>query len=308
MKRVFKTILVVGLCGVGTLALAHAVLGKHRTRDVLKKLQKVAQAEADELIAKKSDIREDLAQLREEYPKQIALVKSQIREVERQLEKVSDEETRGEDIVRLCEEDISYLEDQRDSVGAIYGDDRAIEHRGGRYSAEEAGRLVLRIEETRGIYLDRLNDLALEREMLEEELSQLNAELEGLEFEQSEFEAEYQSLVRELERLERNEEMLKLVEKRDAHRSTNHSAAMDTLDGVRSAVERARLEQEERLKSARGTSRDTDYESRARVLELERKREARRKTEGAPETPAPAGDDEADETAEEEMETRSIKG
>jgi chromosome segregation ATPase len=272
MKKFFKGVLIVGLCGVATVAVAHAVLGKHRTHDAAKALQKMAQSEVDELIRQQSDLKEELSKLREEYPRQIAMLRSQGAQIDRQLEALTKEETRATDIVRLCEEDISYLEDQRETVGSVYADTRAIEHRGSKYNASEAEQLIGRIAETRGIYVTRLDDISAERAVLEGEKDQIAIELAAVEAEQAEFEAEYQSLVREIERLKRNEELLKVAEGRRGMGCERHSEAMSTLTDVKSAVERARMEQEERLKSARVAPRSLDYETRAKLLELERQR------------------------------------
>jgi len=298
MKKFFKTVFIVGLCGVGTIALAHAVLGKHRTHDAAKALQKMAQGEVDELIRKQKDMKDELSKLRSEYPKQIAMLKSQINQVDRQLASLDKEETRSADIIRLCEEDISYLEDQREVVGSVYTEARVIEHRGSKYNSSEAEQLTARIAETREVYVTRQDDIRREREILQGERDQLALELQSVEAEQAEFEAEYQSLVREIERLERNEEMLKVAECRRGIGDDRHSEAMSTLNDVKTAVERARLEQEERLKSARVAPRSLDYETRAKLLELQRQREAKQKTETTPETPT---SDEKEEEAEEEL-------
>lgn len=285
MKKFFKTVFIVGLCGVGTIALAHAVLGKHRTRDAAQALQNLAQAEVDELIAKQKDLKHELSKLREVYPRQIAVVKSQLKQVDRQLASLDTEEARANDIVRLCEEDISYLEDQRDVVGAVYSDVRAIEHRGSKYTVAEADTLVTRIGETREIYVLRLDEIEQERHVLNGEKDQLTLELHAIEAEQQEFEAEYQSLLREIERLERNQEMLEIAEERRGYGCERHGEAMSTLNDVKTAVERARIEQEERMKAARVAPKSLDYETRARLLEIQRKREAKQKTEATPESP-----------------------
>ena len=285
MKKFFKTVFIVGLCGVGTIALAHAVLGKHRTRDAAEALQNMAQAEVDELIAKQKDLKHELSKLREEYPRQIAVVKSQLKQVDRQLAELDTEENRANDIVRLCEEDISYLEDQREVVGSVYDEARVIEHRGSKYTTAEADTLVTRIGETREIYVLRLDEIENERAVLNAEKDQLTVELQSIQAEQQEFEAEYQGLLREIERLERNQELLELAEQRRGYGCERHGEAMSTLNEVKTAVERARFEQEERLKAARVAPKSLDYETRARLLEVQRKREAKQKTEHTPESP-----------------------
>ena len=109
MKRFIKTVFIVGLCGVGAIALAHAVLGKHRTQNAARALQNMAQQSVDELSAAQQDLKEELGNLRDEYPRQIAMLRSKIKQVDREVSALDKEETRAADIVRLCEEDISYL-------------------------------------------------------------------------------------------------------------------------------------------------------------------------------------------------------
>lgn len=287
MKKFFKTVFIVSLVGVGVVFAAHAVLGKQRTRDAVKALRGMAQGEVDELIKRQKDMEDELAKLRAEYPKQIAAIRSQISEVDRRLAEIGKEETRAADIIRLCEEDISYLEDQRGVLGSVYAAERAIEHRGSHYTAAEADVLIGRIAQTRGLYTDRQSDLKAEREVLTAERETLLVEMEELKLEQAEFETEYNSLLREIERLKRNEELLQIKEGRNGCGKDRHDEAMSTLGAVKASIERARFEQEERMKSAHITPKSLDYETRARLLEVQRQREAKQKTTSQPESPAP---------------------
>jgi chromosome segregation ATPase len=232
----------------------------------------MAQSEVDELIKRQNDLQQELSKLRAEYPRQVALLRSQAAEVDRRIEELAREEARARDITRLCEEDISYLEDQRATVGSVYAD-RVIEHRGSRYTPPEAETLIGRISETRGLYTGRLADIQAERAVLAAEKEQIEAEVAELRAEQAEFEVQYASLLREIERLKRNEELLKIRERKSC--DDRHGEAMSTLNEVKAAIERARIEQEERMKAARITPRSMDYETRAKVLELQRKRQPR---------------------------------
>jgi hypothetical protein len=148
---------------------------------------------------------------------------------------------------------------------------RAIEHHGGRYSVAEAQRLVERIARTRQMYAGKAESVTLEREQLLEESGRVQAELMAVQAEQAEFEVQYASLVREIESLRRNNELIKLAEKRRGNRCDGHAEAMQTLDQVKSALERARIEQEERLKSLRASSADMGYEARARLNRVQEK-------------------------------------
>jgi hypothetical protein len=298
MKTFFKTGFIVGICGIGVVAAAHVVLGKARTHDAVKALRNMAQGEVDELIKKQKDLEEELAKLRSEYPKQIAVIRTHAAEVDRRLDELTLEETRANDIVRLCEQDISYLEDQRDVVGSVYADKRVIEHRGSNYTAIEAQTLIGRIAETRTLYTTRLEDINAERAVVLSEKEGLAVELSELRTEQAEFEAEYTTLLREIERLKRNEELIDLRERKSGCES-RHKEAMSTLNDVKSAIERARIEQEERMKAARYTPRSLDYETRAKLLEVQRKRESKRKTQPTAETVV-APDDDKNEVEEEE--------
>lgn len=280
MKRFFKTVVILGVCTVGVVALTHAVLGKQRTRDAASALQKMAQSEVDELIQKQSDMKEELSKLRDDYPRQIALLKSQLKDIERRLEELDKETRKSDDIVKLCEEDISYLEDQRDTTVTSLADQRVIEHRGSRYTLAEAERLIARIGQTRAMYVTRSGDIENERQQLLAEQNSLGVELQEVQAEQAEFEVEYQGLLREIERLKRNDEVLKLTQKRKGSACGKHEGNMETLGQVKGAIERARIEQEERLKAANVTPRDLDYESRAKLLEQQRKQQQRQAKTG----------------------------
>lgn len=286
MRTLFKTMFIVGLCGVGVVAAAHVVLGKQRTHDAARALTRIAQHEVDELIQRQHDFQRELEKLRAEYPRHVAAIRSQLSEIARRESELDREEQRAVDIIRLCEEDISYLEDQRAVLAGAHSDQRLVEHRGSRYSIAEAETLTGRIAGTRSLYVNRATDIVAERAVLEAERDQLEVELHELQTEQAEFEAEYNSLLRELDRLKRNEELLKIRERKH-NGAERHGEAMRTLSDVKSALERARFEQEERMKSARITRRKLDYETRARLLEVQRQREASRRTRGTAELPAP---------------------
>ncbi|RIK61884.1 MAG: hypothetical protein DCC64_12000 [Planctomycetota bacterium] len=302
MCKFFKTIFIVGLVGLGTLGVAVAVLGKHRARDAVRSLQKMAQSEVDELIRRQNDMKEQLAALRDQYPKQVAALRAQQAEVDQQVKQLEKEAQRCTDIIALCDEDISTLTRQRKAAAQSQAGTAAISFRGGRYSLTEAETLTVRIHSTREMYARRLAEIGTEREVLASEKAQLASELELVTAEQQEFEAEYQSLVREIDRLKRNQELIELAERRTGQGYCRHGESMETLSKVRSALDKARTEQEERMKSARIAPRQNDYETRARLLEIERRREATRKVEGAPEQPMPAADDKPAEEEEPELE------
>jgi archaellum component FlaC len=271
MKTIFKTVVIVGLCAAGIVATAHVVLGKQRTRDAARTLQKMAQSEVDELIAHHADMKEELEKLREDYPRQVATLKAQLKEIERRLEELEKESTTAADIVRMCEEDISVLEDRRDGAAGTPASVRAIEHHGSRYSVPEAERLIARIAQTRQMYAAKADSISAEREQLNAESGRVQAELAAVQTEQAEFEVQYNSLVREIEGLRRNEEMIKLAEKRRGRGRECHAEAMSTLDQVKGALERARIEQDERLKSLRESAQDMGYEARAKLNQFNRK-------------------------------------
>lgn len=268
MKTIFKTVVIVGLCAVGVVATAHVVLGKQRTRDAAKALQKMAQSEVDELIAHHADMKEELEKLRDDYPRQVAALKAQLKEIERRLSEIEKESATAADIVRMCEEDISMLEDRRDSAAGTPASVRVIEHHGSRYSLPEANRLIDRIGRTREMYATRAESISAEREQLQAEASRVQAELASVQAEQAEFEVQYNSLVREIEGLRRNEQMIEMAEKRRGRGRECHAEAMSTLEQVKGALERAKIEQDERLKSLRESAQDLGYEARARLNRL----------------------------------------
>lgn len=266
MKRFFKTVVIVGLCTVGVVAAAHVVLGKERARDAAATLQRMAQGEVDQLIARHTDLKAELDKLRDDYPRQIAALRSQLRQIEARLEEIEREATQAADIMRLCEEDISYLEDGV-QLAADHG---SVEHRGSRYSRTDAGRLLARITQTRELYSAKAQAVSDEREQLNAEAARVTADLASIEAEQAEFETQYTGLLREIETLKRNEKALKLAEKRRCKGEGRHQEAMQTLGQVKEALQRARIEQEERIKAHRPAPRELDYEARARELQAGR--------------------------------------
>ncbi len=295
MCKLFKAVFIVGLVGLGTFGIACAVLGKQRAHDTIKSLQKMAQGEADELIRRQNDMKEQLAKLREQYPKQVATLRAQQLDVEEQAKQLEKEAAKCADILALCDADLNDI-----SASRKRAPNATIAFRGSKYAPADAEALVMRISKTREIYATRQADIKVERETLDTEKAQIAQELELVKAEQEEFEAQYQALVREIDRVKRNQELLHSAEKRKGYCGNRHEESMETLSQLKSALNKARMEQEERMKSLKITPRQQDYESRAKVVEIERERESKRKTEGASEEPAPKSEQPAEETEEEE--------
>jgi chromosome segregation ATPase len=296
MCKLFKAVFIVGLVGLGTFGIACAVLGKQRAHDTIKSLQKMAQGEADQLIKKQNDMKEQLAKLREQYPKQVAALRAQQLDVEEQAKALEKEAAKCADILALCDADLNEI-----SASRTRAPNAAIAFRGSRYAPAEAEALVIRISKTREIYATRQADIKVERETLETEKAQIAQELELVKAEQEEFEAQYQALVREIDRVKRNQELLNAAEKRKGYCGNRHEESMETLSQLKGALNKARMEQEERMKTLKIAPRQQDYESRAKVIELERERQTKRKTEGATEEPAPRSEETTQEAEDEEV-------
>ncbi len=300
MCKLFKAVFIVGLVGLGTFGIACAVLGKQRAHDTIKSLQKMAQGEADELIRKQNDMKEQLAKLREQYPKQVATLRAQQADIDEQAKQLEKEAAKCADILALCDADLNEISAARKRSNA------SITFRGSKYSPADADSLVVRISKTREIYATRQSDIKVERETLETEKAQIAQELELVRAEQEEFEAQYQALVREIDRVKRNQELLNSAQSRKGYCGNRHEESMETLSQLKSALTKARMEQDERMKSLKITPRQQDYETRAKVVEIERERETKRKTEGASEEPAPKAEQPAEEVDEEEEATFAI--
>ncbi|MCC6574196.1 MAG: hypothetical protein IT462_10435 [Planctomycetes bacterium] len=280
MKCFFKTVLIVGLVGIGTVGLAHVVLGKGRAHGAIKALQGMAQSEVDKLIASQNDMRTQLESLRSEYPKQIALLRSQSIEVERQLAALDRDSVRARDIINLCDADLNDIRNAKPDAKTA-----AISFRGSRYKPEQADALVSRVEQTRELYEERLADFDEQTRVLRVEHAAVQEQLASVREEQAEFEIQYQGLLREIERLSRNEESIRLAESRKAGVQGRHGETMNTLGAVKAAIERARIEQDERLRATRSKPADLDYEARAALHTREAKR-ATQPTAELPETVA----------------------
>jgi hypothetical protein len=277
------------------------VLGKQRAHDTIKSLQKIAQGEADELIRKQNDMKEQLAKLREQYPKQVATLRAQQADIDEQAKQLEKEAAKCTDILALCDADLTDI-----SASRKRAPNATIAFRGSKYAPVDAEALVIRISKTREIYATRQSDIKVERETLETEKAQIAHELELVKAEQEEFEAQYQALVREIDRVKRNQELLHSAEKRKGYCGNRHEESMQTLAQLKSALNKARMEQEERMKAAKIAPREPDYETRAKAVEIQREREAKRKTEGASEEPAPKAEQPVEDAEEEEEATFAI--
>lgn len=259
--KIVKTTLVVGVLASGAMVVGTLVLGQDRMKDLAKELQNSVNENVDELIAKESRLRSRIEKLRGEYPTEVAALRSSLREAEEESARVEQDLQVAREVIALADEDIALL-DQAIANLRVSG---TITFRQRIYQPHEADALKSRAIHHREQYVMRHNELADELEVLATHIAALESELSKLREEQQTFETEYLSIQREIDRIQRNNHLIEVAQRREAHRSQVQERSRDNLNALKNALGRIRTQQDEQLKALQVRPDALDYEARVRV-------------------------------------------
>lgn len=274
--RFAKTIAVVTIVVGGAAALATVVLGKDNVKDLAATVTDMAREGTASLIDQRAALERRVAELQSAYPKRVAELRSLIKEAQTQLAFIERDRATAEDVLELCREDIALLKADHDSDGSSSISSGSVNFRGRYYGEVEAQSLLVRALETEERYIERFNRLQDEAELVQQEVDALNGELNGLRQEQAEFEAEISAIRREIDRIEHNEKLIDLAERRKQQPHGNpHGEAITSLQSLRSQLDVIRMQQEEELQQLKVQPGNQDYETRARLKRLNERKDGR---------------------------------
>jgi chromosome segregation ATPase len=215
-------------------------------------------------------LRAQIAQLEAQYPKKIAEVRSDLRDVRDQITQLSRKVKESRMVVQLTQADLEQLdtglararEVQARNPGAIV----RISLDKGRVDLRDALNERRGIEQTMQVHANLVVELERDLGYLTEQEHQLAELLTKLETEHAEFQGKLAALDMQIDSIARNDRMIAMMEDRqktiDEH-SRYRAAGLDQLD---SHIARIRSEQQARLESIAGRQQDKDYLREAQYL------------------------------------------
>jgi chromosome segregation ATPase len=263
MHGIFKWSVITALGLTGLVAL----VGVGRVKAAYLSVREHVRSNVDELVDAREVVKDQMRQLEQDYPKRIAELDAQRREIDRALAANAKEHQLAEEVVALCRSDHKVLTAKLDAADADADgiNTTVIEFRSQRLDRGDALARADKIAETQANYVKRLSDLDDENALLSHERGQIAAEYARTSEEFRNFQMEYATMLREADSLKRKQELVKMAEKRRGERDDIFTDRSSSLQSLKDRMEKRRVELDARLK-ALGTWRDgNEYETRARL-------------------------------------------
>ncbi len=216
-KSLFKTTLI-GTAVIGTLAGgALLVAGPARTKAVLHDVRTKISHAIDQSLDDPIALRDQLRELEREYPKRIAKVRGDLVGLKRDMRQLERERAISLRVVELAEEDLKLLRPALEKTSSANGhnarlaavafDDRI-------YTLRRATEKVRSAEQTIQAHAARAEDAKHQYAFLAQQAGQFEEVLAQLESERAQFQIQLQQLERQVDSIQRNQRLIKLLEKR----------------------------------------------------------------------------------------------
>jgi len=224
-------------------------------------------------------VRAQLRTLEGQYPRRIAAVRSDLAELNGQVQNLKREEAVTARVVAMAEADfgaITALLDKADRASLIQAasdgrDAKAIEiaWQDKSLTIDEASRRAADIANTRDAYAGRLADIQRDAAYLGKQQERLAQLLAKLEREQADFQVQLWQLDRQVDSISRNERMIAVLKSREESIENASRYSVGSLEGLKGKLADIRARQEGELAALGAESQRSDYETKAK-LELDR--------------------------------------
>lgn len=221
----------------------------------------------DRTIDDTAALRAQISELEAQYPKKIAEVSSDLREVEEQIARLERDTQVSRRVVELTEADLGELDAGIESARS----DRTsgivrVSFEGRRVGLDSAYRERASIAQTRATHQRRVEELTTELGYLSGQRDQLAELLARLERERSEFKAQLAQLDAQVDSIARNERMIAMMEQRQQTIDEHSRYEAHSLDQLTERLESVRAQQEQKLREIAGREIDHGYVDEARYL------------------------------------------
>lgn len=273
MRILFKTLLRTTVLGSAFTALALGgaalLVGPDRVGAMVGQWSDFATAKIDENLDDPAVLKRRLDHVASKYPEQIKVVREDLAELRQEMERLKREQLISERVVTLIDEDLERLTPavaQAEASGMNRATSRLalVAVNGDLLSERRLKGRLSDIRRERSARAQTAVDAAHNYEILASREKHFAETLEKLEVEEAELRSKIVQLTNEIENVARTERLIEMLEEREATLRSVERFEIESLDGLRSALDRRRLEQEARLDQLSAEESVTSYETIAR--------------------------------------------
>lgn len=267
---IIKTVMRIAVVGGLATGVAVLVAGPERVGALAGQCRRAVCDTIDRNIEDPVALRAQLRTLDSEYPKRIASVRSDLAELEAQLQELERDKAVSQRVVEMASADLNELKDMLTRAeGARSESPTAVIHvkfDNQPYSLDQAYSRATQINNTLNVYSTRAADAERDVGFLQQQKDRLTELLGTLETERAQFQAQIWQLDGQIEMIARNEKLIDIVEKRQDSIEQHSRFEAVSLEQITGRMAKIRAEQESRLQSLASHSETTNYEKKAKVM------------------------------------------
>ncbi len=265
-KTLVRLAVIAGVVGgVGLLAAQSP-----RARALMHQAKQSVTSKIDRVIDDPVALRAQLRELEMKYPQRIASVRSDLAEVDTQIAELEHEVQVSSKVVDLASADLENLRPMLARAEAARVTNAAaiinIRYEGSSMSYEQALNKAAHAGSTIGAYQTRAEEAQRNLGFLAEQRSRLSEILGQLEAEQADLQAQVWQLDGQIEMIARNDKLIDLIENRENAIARHERYEAESLDQVKSRMDRIRNEQVQRLETLTSRSKQRNYEDTASAM------------------------------------------
>ena len=271
MKTVFRLMIISALAIAGVALLA----GPHRIGAAFEQVQTTVGAAIDANIDDPVVLRRQLRQLEKEYPERITAVRSDLAELQHQINQLERDQDVAGRVIEIARSDFetyrrdfANLQTSNDSPEASSIVNTELRRSNSRsHRPATMNRLRSRIDQAQNTalaYSQRSQDAERDLGYLRQQEERMLDLLTQLESEHAQFSVQLMQLDRQVDSVARNERLIELMEKRQDTLSELSRYDAGSLDQVEGKLNQIRTRQEAQLEMLANAEYRSSYENRAR--------------------------------------------
>ncbi|GAB4550871.1 MAG: hypothetical protein Tsb0013_12780 [Phycisphaerales bacterium] len=273
---ILKTVTRVAVVGGLLAGAALLVAGPQRVGAMASQIRAAVNDKIDQHIEDPIAAREQLERLAAQYPKQLATFRNELTSLRSEIADLEREREVSKRVVAMATQDLDELQSRLARAEAARDEQPYavinIAFRSREFSLDEAYAKATQVARDVRTYEARVSHADDALAHLQEQESTIVDIIDQLEAEHAQFQAQLWQIENELELFERQEKLVKMVEKRQDAIEGYERYDAGNLDNFMDRVSTMRAEQESRLKAATRKANTSSYEDRARaMLDAERK-------------------------------------
>lgn len=266
MKTVVRAGLIAALAGGAAVAIA----GPDRIGALVTQTRGSVNKVIDGAITDPVALRKQLRDLESEYPRRIADVTNDLREVDNQIAQLQRDMAVAQRVVRMADEDLAQMkdllaraEDARVSSGGVHV--VKVRFDGQSLSVDDAYAKADKISKIRSAFATQSADLEKELGYLTDQQARLKDVLNQLQTERAQFQTQMWQLDRQVDTIARNDRLIELMEKRQRTIDEQSRYQGISLEHLHGRLADIRSHQEAKLESLTKNKDTIDYETRAKI-------------------------------------------